>query len=347
MKQAAFVIIAVTLVAVLLVVSGSFYTVHETKQVIITEFGKPKGKPIVDAGLKIKVPFIQDVNRIEKRALEWDGLPNEMPTKDKRFIIVDTFARWRIIDPLQYFIGLRDERSARSRLDDILGSETRNAVAKHNLLEIIRSTKDRQVQVMPLEEGDLSTSASESPGRGIAQLDPISKGRNVIEQEIKENAKRKLDNLKYGIELLDLRFKRVNYNADVREKIFTRMISERAQIAALFKSEGEAEAARISGNKEFEVKKIASEAYKMTQIIRGEADAKATEIYAKAYSSSPQAAEFYEFTKTMETYSEVLAKDTTVILSTDSDLFKFLKSMDSGSSAPARTAPGRGRDTSP
>ncbi len=321
MKQAALALVTVIILAAAVVISGSIYTVHETEQVIITEFGKRKGDPITEAGLKFKVPFIQNVNRIEKRVLEWDGRPNEMPTKDKLYIMVDTFARWRISDSLKYFLALRDERSAQSRLNDILGSETRNAVAKHNLIEIIRTTKDREA--LPIAEA--SALEGGVADKQISRLEPIAKGRSVIEDEIQENAKGKL--AEFGIELLDIRFKRINYNVNVRNRIYERMISERAQIAELFRSEGAAEAARILGNKEFELKKIESEAYKTIQTIRGEADARATQIYAEAYDQSAQASEFYEFLKTMETYQKVLSDDTTVILSTDSDLFKFLKGM--------------------
>ncbi len=332
MKQAFFILAAIVAVLALMVVSGSFYTVNESQQVIITEFGKPKGDPITSAGLKFKVPFIQTVNVIEKRVLEWDGRPNEMPTKDKLYIKVDTFARWQISDPMQYFLRLRNERRAQSRLDDILGSETRNAVAKHDLIEMIRTTIGRE----PMQP-DLEVSGQQ--GRGVNILEKITKGRAAIEKEIKENAKGKLAEL--GIDLLDVRFKRINYNEQVRSQIYERMISEREQIAELFRSEGNAEASRILGNKSLEVKKIESEAYKKVQEIRGEADAKATQIYAEAYNQSGEAAEFYEFIKTMETYSEVMADDTTVILSTESDLFKFLKSMDGTDKAakPATTYP--------
>ena len=326
MKQAGLAFIGIILMGILLVVSGSFYTVSERDQVIITQFGKPIGEPITEAGLRFKIPFIQDVNRLEKRILEWDGRPNKMPTKDKLYIFVDTFARWQISNAANFFVLLRDERSAQSRLDDILGSETRSAVAKHNLIEIIRTTKDRTpTTVEAIAEFDR-----------VGELQPISKGRGVIEKEIFENAKSKLE--EYGVELLDIRFKRINYNQDVRVSIYERMISERNQIAELFRSEGGAEASRIVGNKEREVKKIQSEAYKTIQKIEGDADAKATEIYANAYNASPAAAEFYEFLKTMETYKSVLSKDTTVLLSTESDLFQFLKGMDGGGSPKANSS---------
>jgi membrane protease subunit HflC len=249
--------------------------------------------------------------------LEWDGSPSDMPTKDKLYISVDLFARWRITEPLQYFLRLRDERSAQSRLDDILGSETRNAVAKHELIEIIRTTKDR----VPLRDA-LLTDAE----RDVGALVPIQKGRKLVEQEIFAAAAEKVR--VFGIELLDIRFKRINYNESVRPKIYDRMISERRQIAERFLSEGNGEeAARIRGNRVRDLNKIQSEAYRQVEEIRGVADAKATEIYAKAYNRSPEAVAFYEFTRTMQAYKTIIAENTTLVLSTDSDLFKFLKGM--------------------
>jgi len=307
-----------------MILVSSTYTVDEVEQVIITQFGKPVGKPIVEAGLKFKVPFIQAVNPIDKRVLEWDGAPSDMPTKDKLYISVDLFARWRIVDPLQYFLRLRDERSAQSRLDDILGSETRNAVAKHELIEIIRTTKDR----VPLRDTGLPSTEQES---NMGELVPIDKGRKLVEQEIFNSAAEKVG--VFGIELLDIRFKRINYNESVRPKIYDRMISERRQIAERFLSEGNGEAARIRGNRVRDLNKIESEAYREVEEIRGLADAKATEIYARAYNQSPQSVEFYEFTRTMASYPAVIGDNTTIVLSTDSDLFKFLKGMTSTTDA--------------
>ena len=298
------------------VLMSSIYTVSEVEQMIITQFGKPVGQPVTSAGLKVKVPFIQEINPIDKRVLEWDGSPSDMPTKDKLYISVDLFARWRITDPLQYFLRLRDERSAQSRLDDILGSETRNAVAKHELIEIIRTTKDR----VPLRDA-LLTEAE----RDMGSLVPIQKGRKQVEQEIFTAAAEKVR--VFGIELLDIRFKRINYNESVRPKIYDRMISERRQIAERFLSEGNGEAARIRGNRVRDLNKIQSEAYRQVEEIRGMADAKATEIYARAYNQSPEAVAFYEFTRTMQAYKSIIAENTTLVLSTDSDLFKFLKGM--------------------
>jgi membrane protease subunit HflC len=244
-----------------------------------------------------------------------------MPTKDKLYISVDLFARWRITDPLQYFLRLRDERSAQSRLDDILGSETRNAVAKHELIEIIRTTKGR----VPLRDALLTEAERE---QDIGSLVPIQKGRQLVEQEIFASAAEKVR--VFGIELLDIRFKRINYNESVRPKIYDRMISERRQIAERFLSEGNGEAARIRGNRVRDLNKIQSEAYREVEEIRGIADAKATGIYAGAYNQSPEAVAFYEFTRTMQAYKSMIAENTTLVLSTDSDLFKFLKGMAPG-----------------
>ncbi len=297
---------------------SSLYTVSEVEQMIITQFGKPVGDPVTSAGLKVKIPFIQEVNVIDKRVLEWDGSPADMPTKDKLYITVDLFARWRITDPLQYFLRLRDERSAQSRLDDILGSETRNAVAKHELIEIIRTTKDR----VPLRDTLLTDAERE---QDMGSLGAIQKGRKLVEQEIFAAAAEKVR--VFGIELLDIRFKRINYNESVRPKIYDRMISERRRIAERFLSEGKGEAARIRGNRVRDLNKIQSEAYRQVEEIRGVADATATEIYARAYNQSPEAVEFYEFTRTMQAYKSIISENTTLVLSTDSDLFKFLKGM--------------------
>ena len=302
----------------LILLSGAAYTVNMREQVVITQFGEPKGDPVTEAGLKFKIPFIQKVNSFDKRILEWDGLVEQMPTKEKTLIMVDTYARWQISDPLKYFQVLRDERSAQSRLDDILGSETRNTIAKHELIEVIRTTQGRvPEQSEVVAEGDTTGV--------IGVLPPISRGRSALESDIYETSKVKLE--EYGIKLLDVRFKRVNYNQTVERQIYQRMISERKQIADRFRSEGAGEAAKILGKMEKELNTIESEAYKQVQTIMGEADAQATEIYASAYNQSPEAAEFYEFSKTMELYPEMIGGKSTVVLSTDSDLLKYLKGM--------------------
>lgn len=315
MKNMTSAILVVVVILLGIVGSESLYTVDETERVIITQFGKPIGDVIDEAGLQFKVPFIQTVNRIEKRILVWDGSANDMPTKDKLYITVDTFGRWRIKDPLQYFLRLRDERSAQSRLEDILGSETRNAVARHELIEIIRTSKDRTPEVDPLlADVDIST------------LLPITKGRQRIEADIFDAASGKL--AEFGIELLDIRFKRINYNESVRQKIYARMISERDQIAERFRSEGAGEAARITGDKERELRKIESEAYREVQTIQGDADAKATGIYARSYNQSREAVDLYEFVKTLDTYQSIIDSNTTLVLSTDSDLMGLVKGIE-------------------
>ena len=311
-------ILGLVTIALVFAVSGSLYTVSEVEQAIVTQFGKPVGKPIVTAGLKMKIPFIQEVHPIDRRILEWDGSPSDMPTKDKLYISVDLFARWRIVEPLQYFLRLRDERSAQSRLDDILGSETRNAVAKHELIEIIRTTKDRT----PLRDTLLT---DEERAQDIGALVPITKGRALVERQIFEAAAQKVG--VFGIELLDIRFKRINYNESVRPKIYDRMISERRQIAERFLSEGNGEAARIRGNRVRDLNKIQSEAYRAVEEIRGVADATAANIYAKAYGIDHQTVEFFEFTRTLQAYKDIISGETTLVLSTDSDLFKFVKAM--------------------
>lgn len=308
--------IGIVVAAVLLIIAANlcFYSVSETEQVIITQFGKTVGQPINEAGMKFKWPFIQTVNRIDKRILEWDGRASEMPTRDKLYIVVDTFGRWRISDPLQYFTRLRDERSALSRLDDIIGSEVRNAIAKHDLIEIVRTDKNRKA------------SADAAPADDAGQINrllPISLGRAAIEREIVAESAPKLKD--FGVELIDVRFMRVNYNPGVSTKIHERMMSERQQIASRFRSEGEGEAAKIIGSKERDLRQIESESYRAVQVIKGEADAKASEIYARAYGGSAEAAEFHQFLRTMETYRKTLDKDTTLLLSTDSDLFRYLK----------------------
>jgi membrane protease subunit HflC len=318
------ILILIALLGGAILIASSAYTVDETEQVFITEFGKPVGDPINadpaknDAGLHWKKPFIQDVNRIEKRILEWDGPATEMPTRDKLYISVDNFARWRISDPKAYFEKLRDEGRALSRLDDIIGSETRNVIASHDLIEVIRSDKNRK----PLRDDSLTAANT-----NIGVLPPIQFGRNSLEDQILKAAQPKVE--AWGIELLDVRFKRINYKPGVIDKIYKRMSSEREQIADRFRSEGAGEAAKILGRKERDLLQIESEAYRKEQEIKGKADAQATGIYASAYNSSPSAADFYQFVKTLETYKKTLGKDTTTIFTSNSDLFRLFKHIDS------------------
>jgi len=299
-----------------ILLSASLYTVHETEQVIITQFGRPVGEPKVNSGLHFKLPFVQDVNRLEKRILPWDDEPAEMITLDRTRIIVDAFARWRIKDPTRFFLRLRELRRADSRLNDVLGSEIRNAVAERNFIEVIRTTVDRKPGV------DLS---GDNTTTNLSAWNPIKHGRSKIEGKIYTNAAPKLE--EFGIELLNVRFKRLNYNQSVRNQIYQRMISERQQIAERFRSEGAEEAAKIIGTKTRDLQQIESEAYRKIQEIEGAADAQAANIYATAYNQSPEAVAFYEFVKTMETYKSALTNDTTLILSTDSEFFRYLKEM--------------------
>lgn len=316
----------------LILFSTCTYTVDETEQVFITEFGRPIGQPINadparnEAGLHFKTPFIQDVNRIEKRILSWDGPVSEMPTRDKLYIAVDNFARWRISDPKIYYEQLRDERTALSRLDDIIGSETRSVIAAHDLIEVIRSEKNRK----PARDEAL---VAENSNLGV--LPSIQFGRSVLDEQIFAAAAPKVKS--WGIELLDVRFKRINYKSGVIEKIYSRMASERQQIAERFRSEGRGEAAKILGRRQRDLLSIESEAYRKEQEIKGKADAEATGIYAKAYSASPTAADFYQFVKTLETYQKTLSKDTTAVFTTNSDLFRLLKHIEPAK--PAAAAP--------
>ena len=301
----------VGLFLLLLVLTSSVFVVYETEQVIITRFGKPVRDPITTPGLKFKMPLLDDVNRFDKRFLEWDGQPKELPTKDKRFIGVDTYARWRISDPLLFFQRLRDELGAQSRLDDILDGETRNAIAKHNLVEVIR-TSNREPEV------------DESRPEESGILEVIGAGREEIRQEVLRNAQARTSDL--GIEILDVQFKRINYVEEVRRKVYDRMIAERQRIADRFRSEGQGEASRILGEMERELKRIQSEAYREAEEIKGRADAEATDIYAGAYNQTAESRRFYEFLKTMETFETTMDPETWILLTTDGEFYRYLKS---------------------
>lgn len=299
---------------VLLIFLGAFYVVPETEQVILTQFGQPVGEPVKDAGVHFKLPFAQTVNRFDKRVLEWDGPASQIQTKEKLYIIVDTFARWRIADPLRFFLRLRDERSALSRLDDIIGGETRNTIARHQLVELIRTTKDRK----PAQDETLTGRELQ-----ITELSPIQFGRVALEKEVTDQSRAKLQ--EFGIELLDVRFLRINYNPTVSSKIYDRMISERRQIAERFRSEGAGEAAKILGTREREIKRIESEAYQKAQTTQGKADAEAIKVYAEAFNQNPEARGFYEFSRSLEVYRSALAKDTTAVLNLEDGFLRHFK----------------------
>ncbi|MCF8337407.1 MAG: protease modulator HflC [Bacteroidales bacterium] len=306
--------IIVIIIAGIIVIAQSAYTVKETEQVVITQFGKPVGEPVTEPGLKFKAPFIQTANFFEKRYLEWDGDPNQVPTKDKKFIFVDTYARWQITEPLQFYKRLTNERGAQSRLDDLLDGETRDAVAGHDLVELVRNT-NRNAQT----SGKISELIEDS-------LVDIDVGRTKIQNMIQETANKEAEDL--GIKILDFRFKRINYVEDVRKRVYDRMRSERIRIADKFRSEGQGEASRINGKKERELNQIRSQAFKEAEKIRGRADADAANIYAEAYNQSRQSKEFYEFTKTLETFRKTFDTSTTVIFSEESELYKYLQRID-------------------
>ena len=291
------------------------FVVPQYETVIITRFGKIV-RTITTPGLKVKLPVIDKLQRFDKRILAWDGPPIECPTKDKLYIIVDCFARWRISDPMLYYNRLNDERSALSRLDDILGSETRTAVATHDLVEIIRVTKGRK----PVRDEELEKTGTVLP----TTIPDIEFGRGEIEKQITERTRQKIAD--FGIELLDERFKRSTYNPAVAEKIIERMSSERHQIAARFRSEGRGEAANINGQKESDVASISSNATKNALEIEGKADAEAAVIYAAAF-GAPDAQELYSFLRSLDVMRAAFEKDTTAVLSTSSDLGRMLKSM--------------------
>jgi len=298
----------VAVIALLIVIGSTAYIVSETEQVVITQFGNPIGDPITNPGLHLKVPFIQTLHFFDKRFLEWDGVANQVPTKDKRYIWVDTYARWRIVDALKFFQRLKDETSAQTRLDDIIDGETRSSVARHDLVEVVRSTNRAAEDILVDSEEE------------AAILEEIERGRGGIIKEILERASERVEDL--GIELIDVQFKRINYVEEVQKDVFARMIAERRRIAERFRSEGEGEAARIRGERERDLKRIQSEAYRKAQEIRGKAEGEATEIYAEAYNRD---ASFYAFTKSLETYEATADSTTTFILTTDSDLLRFLK----------------------
>jgi len=313
-KQNKLLLIVAIIIAGIIVLAQSIYVVNETQQVVVTQFGRPVGDAVTEPGLKIKTPFVQKANYFEKRYMEWDGDPNQIPTKEKKFIFVDSYARWHITDPLQFYKRLTNERGAQSRLDDIIDGETRDQVASHTLEEVVRNTN---------READTTAQISEIIEDTLAQIEVGRKRiQNIIQETVNEETK------DLGIEVLDFRFKRINYVEDVRERVYDRMKSERIRIADKFRSEGEGEASRINGEKERELNQIQSEAYKEAETIKGRADAEAARIYADAYNKSGRSRELYSFIKSMETFQSTFDSTTTVILSTDSELYKYLKGME-------------------
>ena len=305
--------IAVLVILGIVVLRSMLYTVDETKQVIITQFGRPMGEPIKASGLHFKTPFIQKANYFEKRILEWDGSPNQIPTRDKRYIWVDTTARWKIVDPLKFLQSVGNETGAHARLDDIIDSATRESISNHILIEAVRNTNRLVERVEDIEE---VMGAEEA-------LEMIEVGREEITRGILKQAREMVP--QYGIELIDVRIRRINYVEAVRQKVYERMISERKRAAEQYRSEGQGKKAEIDGERELDL--IESEAYRKAEEIKGKADAEAIKIYAEAYSKDP---EFYSFLKTLETYKETIDERSTIILSTDADYFRYLTEMSGG-----------------
>lgn len=314
MKNKKLITSLILIVVVAIVIYQSAYIVNEAEQVVVTQFGRPVGEAVVEAGIQFKLPFIQTANYFDKRYLEWDGDPNQVPTRDKKFIHVDTYARWQITDPLQFYKRLTNERGAQSRLDDILDGETRDFIAKHNIEETVRTSN----------RSPISTDTITEPlGDSLIKIDV---GREQIQNMILQSANSRASDL--GIVILDFRFKRLNYVQEVQDQVYKRMTSERFRIADKFRSEGQGEASRINGEKERELKSIQSEAFKRAEEIKGKADAQAASIYANAYDQSPRSRNLYSFLKSMESFEKTFDKETSIILSTDSEFYKYLKSMD-------------------
>ena len=313
MRQAISIVIGILVIIALLAVSGALYTIDETQQVVITQFGQPIGRPITQAGLHFKVPFIHQANYFEKRILEWDGEPNQIPTKDKKYIWVDTTARWKIVDALKFLQSVTNEIGAHARLDDIIDSATRDAITNHHLVEAVRDTN------RIIEEG-LDAFDEDQREQAGEELEKITLGREDLTRDILKEASKLVP--QYGIELIDMRVKRINYVSDVQKKVFERMISERKRAAEKYRSEGQGKKAEIEGGRSKELNQIRSEAYKVAEEIKGKADAEAIDIYADAYNKD---AEFYSFLKTLDTYKNTIDGRTTIILTTDSEYLQYLK----------------------
>lgn len=317
------IIIVIIVLASFIIGKGSMFIVTEGERALVTEFGKPVGEPITNAGLHFKKPFVQEVRYVDKRILSWDGFPNQIPTKDKKFISVDTTARWKVIDTLKFIQTVRNEAGAKSRLDTILDSSTRDVISNSNLVEAVRNTNQIIEQVeakkaeiaKALEAGEILVDDEIS-----GEVEPIEIGRERLSQLIAEAAGKELG--QFGIELIDVQIRRISYEKSVEAKVYDRMISERQRVAEKIRSIGQGERAKIEGRMTRDLKTIESEAYRRAQQIRGEAEAKATAIYAKSLSSDPG---FYEFTRSMEAYERTFKPDSRFILSSDSEFLKFFK----------------------
>ncbi len=310
MRARGIAIVLVVVVLGLVVLANSLYVVDMTEQVVITQFGRPVGDPIRAPGLKAKVPFVQTVNSFDRRILEWDGSPDQIPTRDKKYIWVDTFARWKIADPLKFMQSVSSELGAQARLDDVIDAVTRDLITGQDLLEVVRNSN----RVMAASDTNVVATTERD--------EEIEVGRTAITREILARASEQMP--RYGIELVDVEIKRVNYVEEVRQKVYERMISERQRIAERYRSEGQGQSSEIRGQKEKELQRITSEAYRVAEEIRGDADAEAAGIYAEAFGRDP---DFYTFIRTLQSYGETMNEETSLILTTDSDYFKLLKDL--------------------
>jgi membrane protease subunit HflC len=300
----------IILAVIVFVIYNAAYSVDETEQAVITQFGKIVGEPVKDPGIHFKIPFIQKANYFNKNLLDWDGDPGQIPTLDKRFIWVDAFARWKIVDPIKFFQTVNNRFNAMNKLNDIIDPAVRNFVTSNTLIEAVRKS-NRELETAEIGLEDY---------KDVRGTYAIAVGRETITQGILKQAQPKL--AQFGIELVDVKIKRINYIEDVRKSVYSRMVAERKQIAEKFRSEGKGEARKILGEKERDLQRITSEAYRTAQEIKGKADGEATKIYAQAYGKDP---EFYSFVKTLEIYTETLDEKDSLVLSTDSEFYKYLK----------------------
>lgn len=320
LKQGIGALTAAAVIVGVVIVSGAVFTVDQAEQVVVLQFGKPVGEPVTEPGLHFKMPFIQELRRFDKRLIVWDGDPNQVPTRGREFISVDATARWRIVDALQFLKSVRDEAGAQSRLDDIIDSVVRDNISSTELTEIVRS-KDWKVSEKDLERLDVVPLENDAPDE---LTESIRLGRETLTRNILREASKGMPE-KYGIELVDVRIKRLNYITSVRQQVFQRMTSERQRIAEQFRSQGEGEASRIEGDTSRELALIRSEAQRKAEVVRGEADAEAMRIYNEAFASD---ADFFSFLRTLESYPETLNERSVLILGTDSDYLKFINDID-------------------
>lgn len=313
-------LISIPIFAALVIIASAAFIVTEGRQAIITQFGRPVGDPVTKAGLHFKKPFVQDVRFIDKRILSWDGYPNQIPTKDKKYISVDTTARWRIVDALKFIQTVQNERGAKARLDSILDANTRDIISKHNLVEAVRNTNTIIDTVEKLREEEKLNPSKVEELDATGEIEPIQVGREQLSEMIAKRSDEELE--PFGIKIIDVQLRRISYEASVENKVYERMISERQRIAEKIRSIGKGEKAKIQGRLSRDLQLIKSEAYKRAEIIKGKGEAKATAIYAGALTKGP---DFYEFQKTLESYKRALTKKTRLILSSDSEFLKMLK----------------------